>query len=790
MKEMADAFEYLHARNIVHRDIKLDNVLFSSCWIIKVIDFNMATPFIHGKKLYNHWSTSIYMAPEILEDDDGYEGPPVDVWALGVLFTKLFDGLHFNGHKVYDMSHDKTHFNVGNSQPTFSRETLVSLLTAMLWNDPMERLTMTEIVNHMWFKENNPMKHKRNAESKLSDVSVEEEPLTGEFGSSLHHGKDDEIPCSDEDKEYHVGQVVFRMWEVISKIGEGSAGFIYKAKNIDSAEEVALKKARSLENSMELWQEASIMKALNHPNIMKLIDIPTEDTFSDRIVLVMEYVEAGSLASQILYLRSLTERNLWHPMKQMADAFEYLHARNIVHRDIKLDNVLFSSCWIIKVIDFNMATPFIHGKKLYNHWSTSIYMAPEILEDDDGYEGPPVDVWALGVLFTKLFDGLHFNGHKVYDMSHDKTHFNVGNSQPTFSRETLVSLLTAMLWNDPMERLTMTEIVNHMWFKENNPMKHKRNAESKLSDVSVEEEPLTGEFGSSLHHGKDDEIPCSDEDKEYHVGQVVFRMWEVISKIGEGSAGFIYKAKNIDSAEEVALKKARSLENSMELWQEASIMKALNHPNIMKLIDIPTEDTFSDRIVLVMEYVEAGSLASQILYLRSLTERNLWHPMKQMADAFEYLHARNIVHRDIKLDNVLFSSCWIIKVIDFNMATPFIHGKKLYNHWSTSIYMAPEILEDDDGYEGPPVDVWALGVLFTKLFDGLHFNGHKVYDMSHDKTHFNVGNSQPTFSRETLVSLLTAMLWNDPMERLTMTEIVNHMWFKENNPMKHKRNAV
>uniref|UniRef100_UPI0035901097 uncharacterized protein n=1 Tax=Myxine glutinosa TaxID=7769 RepID=UPI0035901097 len=303
--------------------------------------------------------------------------------------------------------------------------------------------------------------------------------------SSLCHGEDDESTFSDESEECNVGQVMVGMWEVISKIGEGCIGFVYKAKNVNSAEEVQAC------DILLVCREASIMKALNHLNILKLIDIATKNPYRHRVILVLEYVEAGSLASQLRFLRKLPERDLWCPMKQMADAFEYMHSRNIVHRDIKPQNVLFSNKGIVKVVNFDFATPFIHGKKLYGNrasWGPCRRIAPE-MTNAHGYEGPPVDVWALGVLFTNLFGGLRFKERSIsIEIVHDKTDFNVGNSRPNSARGTLVSLLTATLQKHPFKRLTMTEIVNHTWFKENQPVEFLRNAEPKVSNGSVEEE--------------------------------------------------------------------------------------------------------------------------------------------------------------------------------------------------------------------------------------------------------------------------------------------------------------
>uniref|UniRef100_UPI00358ED8AC uncharacterized protein n=1 Tax=Myxine glutinosa TaxID=7769 RepID=UPI00358ED8AC len=147
-------------------------------------------------------------------------------------------------------------------------------------------------------------------------------------------------------------------------------------------------------------------------------------------------------------------------MKQMADAFEYLHSRNIVHRDIKPQNVLYSNKGIVKIIDFDNAAAFIDGQKLYDVCGTQDYMAPEITKH--GYEGPPVDVWALGILFNALFVDLELPTHIIAHLKFGKTKFGPTNRPTTYARTALVTLLTAMLRKCPMERLTMTEIVN--WF--------------------------------------------------------------------------------------------------------------------------------------------------------------------------------------------------------------------------------------------------------------------------------------------------------------------------------------
>jgi len=99
--------------------------------------------------------------------------------------------------------------------------------------------------------------------------------------------------------------------------------------------------------------------------------------------------------------------------KQVAEAVHYMHSRNIVHRDLKLDNILVEEdTRMVKLIDFGFGV-IVDGAQghLKIFCGTPSYMAPEIVRRSESYEGKPVDIWALGVLlYVMLTGGLPFRG--------------------------------------------------------------------------------------------------------------------------------------------------------------------------------------------------------------------------------------------------------------------------------------------------------------------------------------------------------------------------------------------
>uniref|UniRef100_UPI00358ED1A2 5'-AMP-activated protein kinase catalytic subunit alpha-1-like n=1 Tax=Myxine glutinosa TaxID=7769 RepID=UPI00358ED1A2 len=204
------------------------------------------------------------------------------------------------------------------------------------------------------------------------------------------------------------------------------------------------------------------------------------------------------------------------------------------------------------------------------------------------------------------------------------------------------------------------------------------------------------------------------------------------------------------------------------------MMRRLHHPHIVKLIGVH-QDQILKEVVIAMEYVPAGSLDQHFVRQKQFSSPKAWWVMKQMASAFTYMHKKNIVHRDIKLDNVVCNDRWFVKVIDFGFARICKPYEKLNTYCGTPAYMAPEIFNRVK-YEGPPADVWALGILSTKLFVGCKVDVRRLFQLDYNYSWVFKLQQCPD---KLLTSLLTGMLWVNPQKRLTMNNISKHEWFKQ-----------
>ncbi|CAO2645127.1 Cyclin-dependent kinase 12 [Lemmus lemmus] len=204
-------------------------------------------------------------------------------------------------------------------------------------------------------------------------------------------------------------------FDIIGIIGEGTYGQVYKAKDKDTGELVALKKVR-LDNEKEGFpitaiREIKILRQLVHRSVVNMKEIVTDkqdalDFKKDKgaFYLVFEYMDhdlMGLLESGLVHF---SEDHIKSFMKQLMEGLDYCHKKNFLHRDIKCSNILLNNSGQIKLADFGLARLYNseESRPYTNKVITLWYRPPELLLGEERYT-PAIDVWSCGCILGELF---------------------------------------------------------------------------------------------------------------------------------------------------------------------------------------------------------------------------------------------------------------------------------------------------------------------------------------------------------------------------------------------------
>ncbi|MCL7051320.1 hypothetical protein MKW94_005917 [Papaver nudicaule] len=211
----------------------------------------------------------------------------------------------------------------------------------------------------------------------------------------------------------------------------------------------------------DVLREVLIMKMLDHPNIVSLIEV-MDDPNTDHFYMVLEYVEGkwapeGSGASG-----GLEETTVRKYLRDIVAGLIYLHAHNVVHGDIKPDNLLVTGSGVVKIADFSVSQVFEdENDELRRSPGTPVFTAPECWSGVT-YHGKAADTWALGVtLYYMVFGKYPFTGDTMLE-----TYDEIVNNPmiiPGEINSQLKNLLEGILCKDPQYRLTLSAIVEHPW---------------------------------------------------------------------------------------------------------------------------------------------------------------------------------------------------------------------------------------------------------------------------------------------------------------------------------------
>jgi len=221
--------------------------------------------------------------------------------------------------------------------------------------------------------------------------------------------------CSWQDIE-NCSQPKENDFQRLNKLGGGTYGDVFRVRHRFTGEIFALKQIRDEHEvngiSATAMREASILKQLNHSNIIQLKDVFLTD---DRCYFLLEYMDED-LKRYLDRNRPLERTIVQSFMYQLFDAICYCHQNRIIHRDIKPHNVLINGNGQVKLCDFGLARAFSVPLKIYTHEIVTLwYRAPEILLGSPSY-GTPVDMWSLGCIFGELYQGWSlFHGDSEID---------------------------------------------------------------------------------------------------------------------------------------------------------------------------------------------------------------------------------------------------------------------------------------------------------------------------------------------------------------------------------------
>ncbi|XP_047410313.1 sperm motility kinase 2B-like [Sciurus carolinensis] len=248
--------------------------------------------------------------------------------------------------------------------------------------------------------------------------------------------------------------------------------------------------------------------------------------------------------------------------------------------------------------------------------------------------------------------------------------------------------------------------------------------------------------------------------------------YEFVRAIGRGSYGQVALARHRPTGADVAVKVLELVPENIPVLSEPSVLMSLEHPSVAQLFQVIGTEK---HIYMVMEHAGGGELLMRVA--RGMQEEEARRVFRQIVCAVGYCHDRGIVHRDLKPENILLDARGRIKLIDFGTATRFRAGQKVRRLWGTVPYLAPETIVQEE-YEGPPVDVWSLGViLYFMLTHTLPFmapTSRKILKLIVQAS-YDIPLSVPVKARR----LISRMLTVQPKKRPTAKQISQHPWLKQ-----------
>ncbi|KAJ3314403.1 Protein kinase [Boothiomyces sp. JEL0838] len=697
--ESLKGLQHLHQRNIIHRDIKSDNVLLNSRGHVKITDFGFCAKLSADRsKRATMVGTPYWMAPEVVKQKE--YGVKVDVWSLGIMVIEMIEG---EPPYLEEEPLKALYLIATNGTPKLKNPSKVSsackgLLERSLEVEVAKRATTDELLSHPFLNLAGPVSILQPLQHVLG---CEEGICTNERGwiAVIHLVK--AMACITGTYSHCASE---RSIESLTKNSPSALALIF-LKEVEKIERTDLQPyciqittkdrgfyfALNSDHALYEWHDELYSRSA--------LGISSPSNF-------VHNVHVGYNANQGVFTglpadwKTLLQTSRITPQEMAKNPKAVLNVLEFYSERIAEENMENSQRFPQRTSSLFNVTPSVVGNLLHAQNSNST-----ILSKTSSTSSRPNE-------------------------DHDSAKFSDASSWSQLGSKARIKL-DKSLKNKPPKDPKM-------------PV---------MSDAQIME-------------GLRAVVSRGDPSQYY----------TKLKKIGQGASGSVYVARENRTRQLVAVKQMvlSSQPKKDSLVTEISVMKGSNHPNIVNFLNA---FLVRDDLWVVMELMEGGKL-TDIIEIISLSEPEIATTVKGL----KYLHDRNLIHRDIKSDNILLSKRGYIKITDFGFCCKLsIEKSKRATMIGTPYWMAPEVVKQKE--YGVKVDVWSLGIMVIEMLEAeppyLEEDALKALYLI--ATNGTPKLKNPDNVSDTLKSFLLSCLEVDEDKRATCDELLSHPFLE--NPL-------